>query len=185
MDDALEQRAGAARDRGGRRRAWVWGGAVVVLLLPALAMQVDGSLGLGRPHFVALGIMVAIACGLFELAVRVDAGRAYATAAGIAVGTGLLMSWMNLAVGIIGNEDNPLNLMFAGVLLLGAAGAVLARLRARGMARVLVAMAIAQIAVAAAAQWHGHFTWPINAFFAVVWLTAAALFRRAAARPGA
>lgn len=175
MDEAM---ARASQGRGWR--PWVWTGAGCVVLLPILAMAADQTLGLGRPHVVAVGAMALVACGLFELAVRIDAGRAYPAAAGIAVGAGLLTTWMNLAVGIIGNEDNPLNLMFGGVLLLGAAGALVVRLRPRGMARVLVAMALAQLCVAAVAQWHGHFTWPINAFLALVWATAAALFRRSA-----
>jgi hypothetical protein len=39
----------------------------------------------------------------------------------------MFLVWMNLAVGIIGSEDNPANLMFGGVLALGILGAFIAR----------------------------------------------------------
>ena len=55
-----------------------------------------------------------------------------------------MLVWINLAVGIIGSEDNPANLMYGGVLAVGVAGAVAARFRPGGMARALAATALAQ-----------------------------------------
>lgn len=54
---------------------------------------------------------------------------------------------MNLAVGLIGNEENLANLMYIGVLAVGLIGAAIARLEPGGMARVLFAMALAQTLV--------------------------------------
>lgn len=110
---------------------------------------------------------------------------------GVAVVAALLLGWMSLAVGIIGAEDNPLNLMYVGVYATGAVGALLARYRARGMAMALMATAAAQMLVAVVAIMaavSGDHGWvevlrqlALNGFFAVMWLVSAVLFRLAAA----
>ena len=114
---------------------------------------------------------------------------AYRAAVGVAVAAAFILIWMNLAVGIIGSEDNPANLMYVGVLAVGIVAAVIARFRPRGMAHALVAMAVAQalvavIALAAGLGSEGE-NWPqvivvLNGFFAALWLISAWLFRRAA-----
>jgi hypothetical protein len=40
-----------------------------------------------------------------------------------------ILIWMNLAVGIIGSEDNPANLMYGGVLAVAIVGAFMVRFR--------------------------------------------------------
>ena len=82
--------------------------------------------------------------------------------------------------GVIGTEDNPLNLMYAGVLAVAVIGAGVARFQPGRMARALVATALAQAFVAAVAEIAGHFTWVLTAFYVALWLTSAGLFRRAA-----
>ena len=56
-----------------------------------------------------------------------------------------LLTWMNLAVGIIGNEENPANLMFFAIPVVGMVGALTVRFESRGMAHALVATAIAAL----------------------------------------
>lgn len=166
-------------------RPWLWGGAGVLLLLPALAMQ----LGAEGVHWTALDFIVgaallATACGLYELAARASGGLRYRAAAGIALATGLLTAWTNLAVGMIGSEGNPFNLLFAGVLLVAAVGAAFARLRARGMARAMLATGLVQALVVALAFAIGADPrgGVFSALFIVPWLLSAALFRAAARR---
>jgi len=99
---------------------------------------------------------------------------------------------MNLAVGIIGNEDNPANLLYLGVIALGIGGAFAARFEARGMARTLFVMALAVVLVpvVALAIWRPDFSpgvvqvFGVNACFAFLFAGAALLFRRAARTPG-
>jgi hypothetical protein len=105
---------------------------------------------------------------------------AYRAAVGVAVAAAFILVWMNLAVGVIGTEDNPLNLMYGGVLGIALVGAVIARFRPPGMARVLVATAVAQAGVAVIAQVAGHFTWVLTAIYVALWLTSAWLFQSAA-----
>jgi hypothetical protein len=101
----------------------------------------------------------------------------------MAVLAAFLTIWVNLAVGMIGEEGDPLNLMFVGVLLLALAGALLARFRAAGMAKAMLATAAAQAAAGAV----GLSTDPRGGLFsmgfAVFWLLAAGLFALAARSP--
>jgi hypothetical protein len=100
-----------------------------------------------------------------------------------------ILIWMNLAVGIIGSEDNPANLMYGGVLAVAIVGAGIVRFQPRGMARALAATALAQTSVGVIALVAGlgstGANWPrvivvLTGFFAALWLVSAWLFAKAA-----
>jgi len=166
--------------RTNRWRVAIWGGATLLLLLPLVAMQFTREVAWDLPDFIVFGVMLAAACGTYELAARKTGNGAYRAAVGIAVAAGFILVWINLAVGIIGDEDNVLNLLYGGVLVVAMIGAVIARFRPHGMARALVATAIAQGMVAATAQLAGHNTWVLTAAFVALWLISARLFGKAA-----
>jgi hypothetical protein len=178
--------------RGNRWRPAIWGGAALLLLLPLLAMQFFPASGVNwtLSDFVVMGAMLSIACGAYELVAWLSGNTAYRAAAGVAILAGFLTVWVNLAVGMIGDEGNPYNLLFAGVLAIGLFGALFARLEARGMVRAMYATALAQALVAAVALVAG---WDprgalFSTFFAAPGLVSAALFAKAArdlARTGA
>jgi hypothetical protein len=182
-----------AEDGGeGRRAHWriaIWGTAAFLLLLPFIAMQFTDEVNWDETDFAVFGAMLILACGTYELAARMTCNRAYRAAAGVAIGAAFVLVWMNLAVGIIGDEDNPANLMYGGVLALGLARGIIARFRPNGMAVALVATALAQAMVAAIALIAGLGSsgpsWPWNilvltGFFVALWLLSAWLFRIAA-----
>jgi hypothetical protein len=73
--------------------------------------------------------------------------NAYRFAVGVALAAAFILFWMSLAVGLIGSEDNPANLLYVGVLAVGIIGAIIARLQPHGMARALFATALAQASV--------------------------------------
>ena len=150
------------------------------MLLPLIAGLVTGEVAWDVADFVFLGAMLLVACTTYEAAARVATHRAYRAAVGIALAAAVILMWMNLAVGIIGTEDNPLNLMYGGVLAVGILGAAIARFRPPGMARVMTATAVAHVVVAVVAQIAGHFTWILTGFFSALWLMAARLFQKAA-----
>lgn len=158
----------------------IWSTAVVLLLLPLVAMQVTTEVDWDGTDFIVFAFMLAVACGTYELATRLSGSSAYRSAVGLATAAAFILGWMNLAVGIIGTEENPLNLMYGGVLAVGIAGAVIARFRPDGMARAMVAVSLAQVLVAIAAQIAGYFTWVLTAAFVALWLGSAFLFRKAA-----
>jgi hypothetical protein len=174
--------------RGSRWTTAVWGTAAFLLLLPLVAMQFMNEVNWDATDFIVFGAMLAVACGTCELAAKARGSNAYRGAVGVAVAAAFILVWMNLAVGIIGSEGNPANLMFGGVLAVGVIGAVIARFQPVGMARALVATALAQALVAAVALIGGMDTGyspapeilGISAIFVALWLGSAWLFRRAA-----
>ncbi len=165
----------------GRWRLAIWGGAALLLLLPLVAMQFTPEVDWGPGDFLIFGAMLAVAAGIVDLAARLSGSLLYRAGVGLAVAGAFLLVWVNLAVGIIGNEGNPANLIYCLVLAIGGIGAVLARFRAEGMAGALTAVAVAQILAGAFAMvvWRSE-TILLDAIFACLWLVSAGLFRNAA-----
>lgn len=84
----------------GRWRAIGWGGAIILLLIPAVAMQVSNDVQWGAEDFVAAFLLLALAGVGIEIIVRM-ARSPVARMVGIAVVIGaLLFIWAALAVGI-------------------------------------------------------------------------------------
>lgn len=148
-----------------------------LLLVPLIAMQYTAEVNWTVSDFVVAGCLLFGAGLAYAFLTSRSGSTAYRAAAGIAVMGALLLIWINLAVGIIGDESNPYNLMYAGVLAVGFIGALLARFRPLGMARSLVAMAVAQIFVAIVAAVAGvGSTIAVTAVFVALWLASARLF---------
>ena len=168
-----------------QRNRWsllIWGGAAALLSLPAIAMalRVEG-VDWGPEDFIVMGALLAMACGGYEVATRISSNTAYRLGAAVAIATCFLTVWVNLAVGMVGDEGNPANLLFGGVILIGLAGTVLAGFRPRGTGRAMQAAALAQAAMAVYAFAAGDMVavLPI-AFFSLPWLLAGHLFLQAA-----
>ena len=118
----------------------------------------------------------------------------YRLGAVIALFAGLFQIWVNLAVGIVGSEDNPVNQGFFMVVATAAACAFTARLRAEGMVRAMLATAGVQALLGAAIA-----TAPstvindakgplgvvvLSGGFVALWLLAAFFFHRSARAAG-
>lgn len=161
----------------------VWGGLAFLLLLPLVAMRFTTEVNWGPEDFLVMGTLLALVGGAFELTVRVARSNTYVVAAAIAVGTAFLTIWINLAVGIIGDEDNRANIMFVGVLAIAFVGAVLARLEPLRMARAAEVTAAFQAMVGVAAlflapgQPEGVI---LSGILAAAWFASGQLFRAAA-----
>jgi hypothetical protein len=115
---------------------------------------------------------------------------AYRFGVGVALLAAFLQVWMNLAVGIVGSEDNPTNLGFFGIVATAGACAFTARFRAEGMARAMVATAGVQamlavvIATAPSNARDAVVVLVLSGVFTLLWLASAALFQRSS-EPGA
>jgi hypothetical protein len=186
------------------RRLLLWAVVVgLILLVPLLAMQLNWNVpDPGSPahetvnwsvfDFVVAGILLFGSALTYEVIAAKGGNTAYRAAVGIACGAGLLLVWLNLAVGLIGSEDNPANVMYIGVLVVGLVGAGLARLAPRGMARALFATAVAQalVPLIALTIWRPPIVsgvaqvLGVNALFVALWVVSALLFRQAAEREG-
>jgi hypothetical protein len=171
-----------------RPRVAIWGAIACFLMLPALAMSVSSEVRWSATDYVVFGAMLVGAGGLYDLASTSAVSSAYRTAVAIAVAAAFVLIWINLAVGFIGTEANPANLMFGGVLVVGIVGAPLARFRPNGMARALSAMAVVQILVGVIAlvlasrlaESESVKISALSGMFTTAWLLSAWLFRRAA-----
>jgi hypothetical protein len=161
-------------------RVALWTAAVLLLAIPLIAMQYT--------DFAFAMIMIGGVGGAYELALRLKPNWAYRAGVAMALAAAFLLIWINAAVGIIGDEGNPWNLMFAGAILVAVAGSVIARVRAAGMVWAMVAAALTQC-LAGAVAIVGGLGEPVTGalelaglvgFFGVLWLNAAWLFRRAA-----
>lgn len=130
--------------------------------------------GIGERR-IALGIGSRMVRGLAaDASWRVQgatARTAYRFAVGVAIGSVLFILWLMGAVGIIGVEGDPADLMFLGVFAVGIVGAVIARFRPAGMARAMLAMAVAQAAVGAVALIAGKHKAAISSVFEILGLT--------------
>lgn len=121
------------------------------------------------------------------LKARKPDNTAYKSAVYVALAAALLIVGINLAVGIIGTEDNPANLMYIGVLAVGIIGAIITRFQPYGMSRTLFATALAQmlVSVIAVIAFVSPLSGPleilgINGFFAALFVGSGFLFRKAA-----
>ena len=139
--------------------------------------------------FVLAFVLLLGGAGLtYELvAKKMLSNKAYRFAVGVAVAAVFLLVWMNAAVGgILG--DDPANMMYFGVLLVGFIGAVIAHLEAQGMSHALFATAFAMVLVPAIALSIGTpafangvvAVFGLHAVFAMLFVGSALLFRKAA-----
>ena len=157
-----------------------WGLILSLLLLPLIAMRFTAEVNWTSFDFVAAGILLGGTGLLIELGCRFSRSGAARAGWVVTVLTSLLLIWINLAVGIIGSEDNPANQLYLIVLASVPLGALLVRFNARGMSYVLLFTAGLQIAVEVVIQVAGLGAAPIiNAAFALLWLLAAGLLRNA------
>jgi hypothetical protein len=163
-------------------------GAALILLLPLSAMQFTDEVVWNLADFAVAGGLLVGTGLLYEAAGRRTRNIAYRAAAGVALAAALLLVWINLAVGIIGDEGNPANAMYIGVLAVGVAGALIARFQPQGMARALLATALAQALITVITLSAG-FAAPasgpleilmLNGCFVALFVGSAWLFRHAA-----
>lgn len=159
-----------------------WGIIAGLIALPAIAMQFTAEVRWETGDFAfALTLLGGVGLAL-ELAIRAGGDWAYRGGAAVALAAGLLMLWANAAVGIVGNEENDINIVFNLIPLLALFGAIGAQLSARGLAAAMAAVAAAQAAIGLLAQTLGHSIWVFTAIWSGAWLLSAWLFRQAARR---
>jgi len=166
-----------------------WGFAVGLLILPFAAMQFTSEVNWSPGDFLFAALMFGTVGLLLELAVRSSPDWSYRAGIALAVLGGFVLVWSNLAVGILGNEENDANLLFFLVPAGTIAGSALARFRASGMAAAMVCAGLLLLAVPVVAYALRigdaasltRFDYPVFlGVFALMWFGSAALLRRAA-----
>jgi hypothetical protein len=163
--------------------------AAFILLLPLLAMQITDEVVWDLADFAVAGALLVGTGLLLALAARKVGNSAYRAAVGVALAAAFILLWLMGAVGIIGVEGDRADLLYLGVLAVGITGALIARFRPDGMARALLATALAQALVAVIGLIAGKHQAPVtsvpelvglNGFFVALFVGSAWLFRRAA-----
>lgn len=166
---------------------------VFLLLIPLIAMQFSDEVVWTLGDFIIAGVLIFGTGFAYILVTRVLAPQMkdnmiYRVAVGFALFTGLFLIWVNGAVGIIGSEDHPINVLYFGVIATGIIGALIARFRSQGMMFTMSAMAITQALVATIALAGGYYQSPpssvieiisVNGFFITLFVISALLFRYA------
>ena len=168
----------------GRWRIFFWGAAAALVALPAVAMRFTTEVNWTASDFVFAAVMIGAVGLLLELAMRRSGSLAFRAGAACAIGAGFLTVWANGAVGMIGSEDNPYNLVFLGVVAFALAGAAAVRARASGMAVVMALASAAQLGAALVGTQSDLRGGIFSAVFAAPWLLSAALFAVAGRRRG-
>jgi hypothetical protein len=171
----------------GRLRVIGWSMVAFLLLLPAVAMRFTNEVNWTVGDFLFAALLMGVTGLVLELVVRHTRNWSYRLGIGAAIAASFLLVWINGAVGIIGDEDNPANLLFFGVIAVALVGAVLARFRPQGTAMAMFAAAAAQAAVGIAAvigALGSGPSWPTDVIvstivFCLIWAAAGMLFRRA------
>ncbi len=167
-----------------RSRIAVWSAAAFILLLPLIAMQLTDEVAWEVADFAIFGALLVGAGLAIELVTRKTNNAAYRAAASVALAASFIVLWVNGAVGIIQEASNEANLMYFGALAVGLIGAAIARFKPAGMARAMIATALA-LALVAGIALIARFGSPgeiliLNTFFAALFAGSAWLFRRAA-----
>lgn len=163
------------------------------LLIPLVGMQFSDEVVWTLSDFIIAGTLLFGTGFMYLLVTRIIAPQKgnkviYRVAVGFALLTGLFLIWVNLAVGVIGTEDNPANITYFGVIAIGLIGAFSVRFQSERMAYVMFAMAVAQALVAIIALVGGMYQSPpssvvqiigVNGFFITLFIISAFLFRYA------
>lgn len=171
-----------------RLRAAAWIFALFLLLTPLIAMQFTTEVNWSLADFALFALMLLAAGAALEFLITKSRHISYQLAAAIAILSSFLLVWLNGAVGLIGNENEPVNAVYFVVLAVGLAGAALTRLKARGMYKVLLSMSVLQLSVVILALSLGLAKTSVgvieilvlNSIFAGAWLVSAYLFKKAA-----
>lgn len=103
----------------------MWLTASGLLLLPLVAMQFTREVYWTASDFAFAAAMLFGSLGVFELLTRGNISHKPRAAIGAMLLGAFLLAWINAAVGIIGSEHNPVNLIFFALAGTAVAGAFL------------------------------------------------------------
>lgn len=165
-------------------------GTLILLLIPLVAMQFTNEVVWTLSDFIFAGILLSVTGSGFVFVLKKDDSNMYKIGMGIAILSTFLLIWVNLAVGLIGSENNLINLSYFGVIGIGLIIAFLSRFKATGMSYSSFGMAIGFVLIAVIALSSGMQNYPessvleilgVNAFFAVPFILSGISFRNAVA----
>lgn len=162
--------------------------ALGLLLIPIIASFIVKGFLWTTSDYVFAFILFFVPTLAYRLITRSAHNFKYRLAIAFALLTGFATVWINMAVGIVGDEDNLFNLVYFGVLAIGLLGANIVRFKPEGMVKVMAVMTALLVPITFAALVLGYQDLPhssvaqilgVNAFFGVLYAQSAFLFRYA------
>ena len=173
-----------------RRRISIGIGILFLLSIPLISMQFTDEVNWQLGDFLIMGTALVVLGFLFEFIASRSEKWVYRVATGIGLLGAFLLFWVNGAVGIIGNEGQPANLLYISIFAIGFIGAIISGFKAKGMAITLFIAAGVQVLIPALAlliwgtediSWSpGIFgVFILSSFFALLFLISGLLFRKA------
>jgi hypothetical protein len=162
----------------------------ILLLIPLIAMQFTQEVNWDLFDFIVAGFLLFSTGAVYKLVTRKKGNIIYKLAMAVALASGLFLVWANLAVGIIGSENNPINIIYFAVVLAAIIVSVIIRFRAASMAYLMFSMTAAFVIIPVTLLFSkGMFSdeFPTNAyglfvihgFFGIQFIISALLFYRA------
>ena len=161
-------------------RLLMWSGLLALWLLPMIAKQFTDEVQWTTMDHIAWFFLLAVPGVLLEIVSRLTTDWFYRIGFALALATAFVITWANLAVGIVGDEDNRINLLFYLVVALPLIGAPAVGFRPRRMAMLLTLTAAAQALTALTALGAEPFVLVFCGATTGLWLVSARLFDRAA-----
>lgn len=164
-------------------------GTLLLLMIPFTAMQFSTEVDWSMNDFIIAGTLLFGTGFSFLLVIRNSENVLFKAATGMAAVSGLFMVWSNLAVGLIGSENEAFNLVYFGVIALGLIGAFASRFTAQGMSLTMFGMAVACVVISVVALSTGMQHVPhtsvteiigVNSFFILLFTLSGILYRHAA-----
>ncbi|PWN05697.1 hypothetical protein DDZ15_14015 [Rhodohalobacter mucosus] len=161
----------------------------LLLLIPLVAMQFTSEVVWSASDFIVAGVLLFGTGLAYLLITKKDQRLIYRSASAVALGSALFLVWSNLAVGIIGSENNSINLLYFVVIAIGITGASTSRFQPLKLAFTLYAMAGSQLLITVIALLTGMQDLPgssiseivaVNGLFIMLFIISALLFGKAA-----
>lgn len=158
---------------------------VLLLMIPLAATQFGSEVVWDVTDFIVAAVLLFGTGFSYKMVTMQSKHIVYRVAVAIALVAGLVLIWSNLAVGIIGSENNAANLMYFGVVFILITGSFLVRFKSKGMAAVLFLTAAAQaitifVALTGGMQYYPHSSVYeiilVNGFFIMWFLISGGLF---------
>jgi hypothetical protein len=115
-------------------------GALAALMVPLVASRVVDGWNWPPRVFVVVYCLFFATGMVYALIARKMGAWSYKAGVGVALGAGFALGWSNMVH--VADSENPANLVYYGVLVVGVVGAWVAQLEAGGLSRTLFAMAV-------------------------------------------
>ena len=164
-------------------------GILSLLTIPLIAMQFTQEVNWTLSDFIFAGVLLFGTGFTYLFITQKSMNLVYKAAIAFALLSGLFLIWVNLAVGIIGSENNPFNLLYFGVIAVGMIGALIAKFESQKLVYTMFSMAFATALVGLIALFTSMHQVPgssvievlaVNGLFITIFTMSALLFRFAA-----